>query len=149
MRSLGVVGSTIHSMMKFPTNQGVVMIETSREALWECKQLEKVQGQWKEVQWRQREEKMSRIREHTILRTKSSFGHRPNQGIERKGVRLAEGRDDQKVQHPELVADTIPIKIKKLSDDTSKDDGKGLDQSKRAKRGSIPGINSGEKQKQT
>ncbi|GKB99975.1 hypothetical protein Tco_0986112 [Tanacetum coccineum] len=49
MRILGVVSSSIHSMMKFPTNQGVVMMETSREALWECRQLEKVQGQWKEV----------------------------------------------------------------------------------------------------
>ncbi|GJY61266.1 hypothetical protein Tco_0461923 [Tanacetum coccineum] len=38
-------------------------------------------------------------------------------------------------------------RIKKLSGDTSKDDGKGLDKSKRAKRGSIPGRNSGEKQK--
>ncbi|GJS48886.1 hypothetical protein Tco_0599007 [Tanacetum coccineum] len=35
MRSLGAVGSTIHSMIKFPTNQGVVTMETSREALRE------------------------------------------------------------------------------------------------------------------
>ncbi|GJY13492.1 hypothetical protein Tco_0382801 [Tanacetum coccineum] len=63
MRSLEAVGSTIHSMIKFPTNQGIVTIETSREALWKCRQLERVQGWWKEVQWRQREEQMSRIRE--------------------------------------------------------------------------------------
>nr|GEX76670.1 hypothetical protein [Tanacetum cinerariifolium] len=67
MRSLGVVGSTIYSMIKFPTNQGVVTIETSREALQEYKHLEMVQGSWKEVQWCQREEKMSRIREQVIL----------------------------------------------------------------------------------
>ncbi|GJW19475.1 hypothetical protein Tco_0026911 [Tanacetum coccineum] len=41
MRSLRTVGSTIHSMIKFPTNQGNVSTETSREALWECRQLEK------------------------------------------------------------------------------------------------------------
>ncbi|GJT77337.1 hypothetical protein Tco_1044062 [Tanacetum coccineum] len=44
------------------------------------RQLEKVQGSWKEVQWHQREEQMSRIIEQAILRMKSSFGHRPNQG---------------------------------------------------------------------
>ncbi|GJX55219.1 hypothetical protein Tco_0285116 [Tanacetum coccineum] len=38
-------------------------------------------------------------------------------------------------------------RIKKLSGDTSKDDGKGLGRSKRVKRGSILGRNSGEKQK--
>ncbi|GJS56489.1 reverse transcriptase domain-containing protein [Tanacetum coccineum] len=74
MRSLGAVGSTIHSMIKFPINQGIVTMETSREALWECKQLERVQGSWKEIQWHQREEQMSRIREQVILRTKNSSG---------------------------------------------------------------------------
>ncbi|GJT99716.1 hypothetical protein Tco_1110055 [Tanacetum coccineum] len=44
IRSLGAVGSTIHSMIKFSTNQGIVAVETTREALWECKQLERVQG---------------------------------------------------------------------------------------------------------
>ncbi|GJQ99237.1 hypothetical protein Tco_0522222 [Tanacetum coccineum] len=42
MRSLGAVGSAIHSMIKFSTNQGVVTLETSREALQECKYLERV-----------------------------------------------------------------------------------------------------------
>nr|GEW94036.1 hypothetical protein [Tanacetum cinerariifolium] len=44
MRSLRAVGSTIYSMIKFPTKQGVATIETSREALRECKHLERVQG---------------------------------------------------------------------------------------------------------
>ncbi|GJZ56889.1 hypothetical protein Tco_0612383 [Tanacetum coccineum] len=35
---------------------------------------------WKEMQWRQGEEKMSRIREQVILRTKSSSGRGPNLG---------------------------------------------------------------------
>ncbi|GJW44391.1 reverse transcriptase domain-containing protein [Tanacetum coccineum] len=46
MRSLRAVSSTIHSMIKFPTDQGVVTIETSRETLRECKHLERVQGSW-------------------------------------------------------------------------------------------------------
>ncbi|GKF28458.1 hypothetical protein Tco_0094800 [Tanacetum coccineum] len=74
MRSLRAVGSTIYSVIKFSTNQGVVTMETSREALQECKHLERVQGLWKEVQWRQREEQMPMIREQVILRTKSNSG---------------------------------------------------------------------------
>ncbi|GKE18186.1 hypothetical protein Tco_1425763, partial [Tanacetum coccineum] len=42
MRSLRAVGSTIHSMIKFLTNQGIVTMDTSREALWECRQLKRV-----------------------------------------------------------------------------------------------------------
>ncbi|GKA65251.1 hypothetical protein Tco_0764958 [Tanacetum coccineum] len=49
MRSLRAVGSTIHSMIKFSTNRGVVMMETSKEALWECRQLEKMLSSWKET----------------------------------------------------------------------------------------------------
>ncbi|GKB17590.1 hypothetical protein Tco_0851513 [Tanacetum coccineum] len=52
MRSLGAVGFTIHSMIKFPTNQGIITMETSREALWECRQLERVQGSWKQFRYR-------------------------------------------------------------------------------------------------
>nr|GEW72881.1 reverse transcriptase domain-containing protein [Tanacetum cinerariifolium] len=80
MRSLRAIGSTIHSMIKFPTNQGIVAMETISEALWECRQLERMQDSRKEVQWRQRKEQMSRIREQVILRTKSSSGRRPNSG---------------------------------------------------------------------
>ncbi|GJV36953.1 reverse transcriptase domain-containing protein [Tanacetum coccineum] len=90
MRSLGAVGSTIHSMIKFPTNQGIVTMETSRESLWECRQLERMQDSRKEVQWRQRKEQMSRIREQVILITKSSSGRGPNSGpvsLEKHGTR--------------------------------------------------------------
>ncbi|GKE09107.1 reverse transcriptase domain-containing protein [Tanacetum coccineum] len=48
MRSLRAVGSIIHSMIKFSTNQGVVTIETSREALRECKYVERVQDVMRE-----------------------------------------------------------------------------------------------------
>nr|GFA44835.1 hypothetical protein [Tanacetum cinerariifolium] len=41
MRSLRAVGSTIHSMIKFPTDQGVVTMETSRETMRECENLER------------------------------------------------------------------------------------------------------------
>ncbi|GJW54237.1 hypothetical protein Tco_0098322 [Tanacetum coccineum] len=49
MRSLGAMGSTIHSMIKFLTDQGIVTMETSKEALWECRQLEKMHSSWKET----------------------------------------------------------------------------------------------------
>ncbi|GKB47495.1 hypothetical protein Tco_0898248 [Tanacetum coccineum] len=39
MRSHRAVGSTINSMFKFSKNQGVVTMETSREALWEYRQV--------------------------------------------------------------------------------------------------------------
>ncbi|GJX68085.1 hypothetical protein Tco_0303812 [Tanacetum coccineum] len=55
-------------------------METGREALWECRQLEKVQGSWKEVRWCQRKEQMSRIREQVILRTKNISERGPNSG---------------------------------------------------------------------
>ncbi|GJV24442.1 hypothetical protein Tco_1377137 [Tanacetum coccineum] len=81
MRSLEAVSSTIHSMIKFSTNQGIVTMETSRESLWECRQLERVQDSRKEVQWRQREEQMCRIKEQVILKTKSSSRRGPNSGL--------------------------------------------------------------------
>ncbi|GJZ63894.1 hypothetical protein Tco_0620315 [Tanacetum coccineum] len=40
----------------------------------------RVQGAWKELQWRQREEQMSRIREQVILRARSNSGKRPSSG---------------------------------------------------------------------
>ncbi|GKC19382.1 hypothetical protein Tco_1021532 [Tanacetum coccineum] len=102
MRSLGAVGSTIHSMIKFPTNQGIVTMETSREALWECQQLERVQGSWKEVQWRQRKEQMSRIREQVILRTKSNSRRRPDSGpvsSEKHRAKKTQGRYSSSVMN--------------------------------------------------
>ncbi|GJW17337.1 putative reverse transcriptase domain-containing protein [Tanacetum coccineum] len=52
MKSLEAVGLTIHSMIKFPTNQT--------------------------TQWRQHMEQMSRIREQTILRGRNNPGLRPD-----------------------------------------------------------------------
>ncbi|GJZ28058.1 hypothetical protein Tco_0572705 [Tanacetum coccineum] len=107
MRSLSAVGSTIHSMIKLPTNQGIVTMKTSREALWECRQLERVQGSWKEVQ---------------------SGVHRKDTKFQLKGIKrpmAPEGRLAlkekvfhwlkegliRKVQHPEWITNAIPIKL--------------------------------------
>ncbi|GJR22506.1 gag-pol polyprotein [Tanacetum coccineum] len=77
MRSLGAVGSTIHSMIKFPMIRGVAMMRTSKEALWECRQIERMQSSWKETQWRQHMEQKSKIREQAILRARSIPNQRP------------------------------------------------------------------------
>ncbi|GJT86671.1 reverse transcriptase domain-containing protein [Tanacetum coccineum] len=44
MRSLGAVASTIHSMIKFPTSNGIATIATTRETLRECRQIKKAQA---------------------------------------------------------------------------------------------------------
>ncbi|GKE81361.1 reverse transcriptase domain-containing protein [Tanacetum coccineum] len=44
MRSLGDVASTIHSMIKFPTSNGIATIATTRETLRECRQIEEAQA---------------------------------------------------------------------------------------------------------
>ncbi|GJU46539.1 hypothetical protein Tco_1203805 [Tanacetum coccineum] len=44
MRSLGVVASTIHSMIKFPTSNRIATIATTRETLEECRQIEEAQS---------------------------------------------------------------------------------------------------------
>ncbi|GJR39130.1 hypothetical protein Tco_1214814 [Tanacetum coccineum] len=77
MKILGAIGLTIHSMIKFSTDQGVVTMETSKKALWEYIQLEKMRNSWKETQWRQHIEQMSRIREQTILRARNNPGRKP------------------------------------------------------------------------
>ncbi|GKD33624.1 reverse transcriptase domain-containing protein [Tanacetum coccineum] len=44
MRSLGAVVSTIHSMIKFPTSNGIATIATTRETLRECRLIEEAQA---------------------------------------------------------------------------------------------------------
>ncbi|GJS82151.1 reverse transcriptase domain-containing protein [Tanacetum coccineum] len=44
MTSLGAVASTIHSMIKFPTLNGIATVATTRETLRECKQIEEAQA---------------------------------------------------------------------------------------------------------
>ncbi|GKB20217.1 reverse transcriptase domain-containing protein [Tanacetum coccineum] len=135
MRRLEAVGSTILSMIKFPTDQGIVTMETCKEALWECRQLEKMQSLWKERQWRQHTKQMSRIRKQTILRARNNPGHRlGKEPILPKKVRdeenmgekvticskrpdqcitivRSEGTAVQRVQHPEWVTNATLIKL--------------------------------------
>ncbi|GKA25596.1 hypothetical protein Tco_0711705 [Tanacetum coccineum] len=44
MRSLGSVAFTIHSMIKFPTSNGIAIIATTRETLRECRKIEEAQA---------------------------------------------------------------------------------------------------------
>ncbi|GJZ38613.1 reverse transcriptase domain-containing protein [Tanacetum coccineum] len=44
MRILGAVASTIHSMIKFPTSNGIATIATTRETLRECTYIEEAQA---------------------------------------------------------------------------------------------------------
>ncbi|GKE27472.1 hypothetical protein Tco_1442856 [Tanacetum coccineum] len=44
LRSLGAVASTIHSMIKFPTANGIATMTTKRETLQECRMMEEAQG---------------------------------------------------------------------------------------------------------
>nr|GEV94775.1 hypothetical protein [Tanacetum cinerariifolium] len=44
MKSLEAIASTIHSMIKFPTSNGIATIATTRETLRECRQIEEAQA---------------------------------------------------------------------------------------------------------
>ncbi|GJS13017.1 hypothetical protein Tco_0407489 [Tanacetum coccineum] len=44
LRSLGDVASTIHSMIKFPTANGIATVTTKKETLHECRRMEEAQG---------------------------------------------------------------------------------------------------------
>nr|GEW39989.1 hypothetical protein [Tanacetum cinerariifolium] len=75
---IGFSGETYHPLGLISLR--VTMGREGRKRLW-CKYLERIQGSWKEVQWHQREEKMSRIREQVILRARSNSGRRPSSGL--------------------------------------------------------------------
>ncbi|GKC79206.1 hypothetical protein Tco_1129980 [Tanacetum coccineum] len=111
----------------------------SIESLRECKHLERVQGSRKEVQWRQRKEKMSRIRKQVILRSKSNPGRGPTSDPMSLGKTRCAGKHRvhkrrpvapkgrlalkekvsrwlgegliRKVLHPEWITNAIPIKL--------------------------------------
>nr|GEU61553.1 reverse transcriptase domain-containing protein [Tanacetum cinerariifolium] len=44
LRSLGVMASTIHLMIKFPTANGIATMTTKRETLYKCQRIEEAQG---------------------------------------------------------------------------------------------------------
>ncbi|GJR16072.1 hypothetical protein Tco_0798724 [Tanacetum coccineum] len=133
MRSIRAVGSTIYFMNKFPTNQGVITMETSREALQECKHLKRVQGLWKEGR-ENAKEAFTISHNHpdqyvtmgTTLTTncKQLLANVLQENMERRPM-ASEGRMAlkekvfhflkegliRKVQYLEWIANTIPIKI--------------------------------------
>ncbi|GJZ17088.1 reverse transcriptase domain-containing protein [Tanacetum coccineum] len=43
LRSLGAVASTVHSMIKFPTANGIATVTTKKETLHECRRMEEAQ----------------------------------------------------------------------------------------------------------
>ncbi|GJQ95316.1 hypothetical protein Tco_0006455 [Tanacetum coccineum] len=138
MRSLRAVGSTIHSMIKFLTNQGVVTMETSREAIRECKHLERVQGLASpEKTWGREDAEEVFTIDHERLDMYVTMGATLTTNYKQL---LADGlrenmewfiRDDpegrlslkekvfrwlkegliKKVQHPEWIPNAIPIKL--------------------------------------
>nr|GEV92986.1 hypothetical protein [Tanacetum cinerariifolium] len=104
--------------------------ELQWEALWECRQLERMQGSWKEVQWRQHEEQMSIIKEQdhvdsrvqTVIDKSSAGKHRvvhkirpmtPDRRLvlKEKVFRWLKEGMIRKVRHPIWVASTIPVKL--------------------------------------
>nr|GEU51502.1 hypothetical protein [Tanacetum cinerariifolium] len=105
MRSLKAVGSTIHSMIKLPTNQGIVTMKTSREALRECKHMERIQGPWKE---------QTTIGEHFMGKhggIRMDRIRKNNCSTIRHGASIEDEGLIKTVQHPERVTNAIPIKL--------------------------------------
>nr|GEU29956.1 reverse transcriptase domain-containing protein [Tanacetum cinerariifolium] len=48
LRSLGFVASTIHSMIKFPTANGITTVTAKKETLYECRRMEEVHSPTRE-----------------------------------------------------------------------------------------------------
>ncbi|GJS24521.1 reverse transcriptase domain-containing protein [Tanacetum coccineum] len=122
MRSLRAVGSTIHSMIKFPTNQGIVTMETSREALWECKHLERVQGPMPLEKTRDRENteevftiNHERLNQYVTMGTTLITDYkRLLTDVLWKNMEVFQWLKEgmiRKVQPPVWVANTIPVKL--------------------------------------
>ncbi|GJS05377.1 hypothetical protein Tco_0321885 [Tanacetum coccineum] len=103
MRSLRAVGSTIHSMIKFPTTKGVATIKTSKEALWECRQIERMHSSWKEAQWCQHKEQMSKIREQPILRARSI----PNRKAEKEPMITEETWEEDTLREKVIIHNSM------------------------------------------
>ncbi|GJV95554.1 reverse transcriptase domain-containing protein [Tanacetum coccineum] len=120
------IGRLYHSMIKFPTNQGIMIMETSKEALWECRQLERVQDVLREnievFAWAASERTVIPrfIMEHQLkiypLAEPVVHKRRPMTPNGRHALKervfrwLKEGMI-RKVQYPEWVTNTIPVKL--------------------------------------
>ncbi|GKC74452.1 reverse transcriptase domain-containing protein [Tanacetum coccineum] len=105
LRSLGVVASTIHSMIKFPTSNGIAMMTTKREILKECQRMEEARGPAME----------GRI---TIPRIQAP----ESEGTTNKGREESGGQTD-KVREPDGIIRPSPIPFKKGTPADEKDKG--------------------------
>ncbi|GJZ01179.1 hypothetical protein Tco_0519140 [Tanacetum coccineum] len=118
LRSLGAVAFTIHSMIKFPTANGIVIMTTERETLQECRRMEEAQGPAMEGR--------------TIPpRMQAS----ESEGTTSKGKEGSRGQTD-KTGEPDGIIQPSPISSKKYTQAGKKD--KGEDESLEKSSGSKP-----------
>ncbi|GJX41630.1 hypothetical protein Tco_0256620 [Tanacetum coccineum] len=90
MRSLGAVASTIHSMMKFPTSNGIATISNTKETLRECRQIEEAQVL----------SQHARVTDHTPMQTSSEVAN------PRLSLALVETRPRRRGKEPMLLDGT-------------------------------------------
>nr|GEV33460.1 reverse transcriptase domain-containing protein [Tanacetum cinerariifolium] len=117
LRSLGAVALTIHSMIKFPTSNGIATMKTKKETLRECRRIKEAQG--------------------PILEGRITFPRiqAPNsKGMANKGSEEDRGQMD-KAREPDDVIQPPPIPPKK---DTRTDKNEGKDESLENSIGSKP-----------
>ncbi|GJT38513.1 hypothetical protein Tco_0938378 [Tanacetum coccineum] len=107
LRNLRVVASTIRSMIKFPTANGIATITTKRETLYECRRMEEVRGPARE----------GRI---TFPQTQSCDAER----ITNRGREESPGQTD-KVEEPDGTIQPSPTPSKKDTQTDEKGMGKG------------------------
>ncbi|GJZ10959.1 reverse transcriptase domain-containing protein [Tanacetum coccineum] len=118
LRSLGAVASTIHSMINFPTANGIATMTTKRETLQECRRMEEAQGPAMEI----------RTIPPRMQASKSV-------GTISKGKEGSRGYTD-KIGEPDVIIQPSPISSKKYTQTDEK--GKGEDGSLEKSPGSKP-----------
>nr|GEU47348.1 hypothetical protein [Tanacetum cinerariifolium] len=87
MRSLGAVASTINSMIKFPTSNGIANITTTRETLRECRQFEEAQA----LSWN------ARITDPSPMQTSSKVINPRERRKPDKGKKLTKSTVEEKI----------------------------------------------------
>nr|GEY57346.1 reverse transcriptase domain-containing protein [Tanacetum cinerariifolium] len=97
LRSLEVVASTIYSMIKFPTANGITTMTTKREIHQECRRMEEVQG--------------PTIEGRTIPPRMQASG---SEGTISKGKEGSQGQMD-KTGEPDVIIQPSPISSKKYT----------------------------------
>ncbi|GKE00642.1 reverse transcriptase domain-containing protein [Tanacetum coccineum] len=104
LRSLGAVGSTIHTMIKFPTTNGIAIVTTKKETLHECRRMEEAQEPIRED---------GVISKHQILKERSAWAEKKNENIVGKDKHpkgpLESKPPEKVVIHNDYVEQTITI----------------------------------------